>query len=224
MVVAGVDACKGGWIVVVNRDADFTAHFVEHIALLNDVVPDAQVLAIDIPIGLLSEGVRSADLQGREELGTRSSTLFVVPVRSALDAFTHGEATSISQEKSGFGISLQSFSLKKRIFEVERWLPDAPCPVYEVHPELSFKEMAKTIITTSKKTWAGMSVRRDALRQQGIDLGGVSREAGARCATDDMLDAGAAAWSAERILVGRARSIPAQPQPSPEGRGIAIWI
>jgi predicted RNase H-like nuclease len=224
MLVAGVDACRNGWVAVVNRDGVFAANVITHIAELNEVVSDAQVIAIDIPIGLLSEGIRAVDLEGRDELDTRRSTLFVVPVRSALGALTHHEATSISSEKSGVGISLQSFSLKEKIFEVERWLPDAPCPVYEVHPELSFKEMDGTVVTPSKKTWAGMTVRRDKLLRRGIDLDGVSREVSALCATDDMLDAGAAVWSAERILAKRARSIPAQPQPSPEGRDIAIWI
>jgi predicted RNase H-like nuclease len=224
MLVAGVDACRNGWVAVVNRDGVFAAYVISHIAELNEVVPGAQVVAIDIPIGLLSEGIRTADLMGRDELDTRRSTLFVVPVRSALEAMTHHEATSISSEKSGVGISLQSFSLKEKIFEVERWLPDAPCPVYEVHPELSFKEMDGTVVTPSKKTWAGMTVRRDKLFREQIFLDGVSLEVGARCATDDMLDAGAAVWSARRILMKGARSIPAQPQRSPEGRDIAIWI
>jgi predicted RNase H-like nuclease len=224
MTVVGVDACKGGWIAVVKRDENITAHVIEYISFLNALVPDARVIAIDIPIGLLSEGVRTADIEGRKALEHRQSTLFVVPVRQALMAATPDEATRISKNSGGPGISRQSFGLKEKILQVDSWLAIAPCPVYEVHPELSFKEMTGTVLTSSKKTWSGMRARREALLREGISLDEVAVEAGSKCATDDMLDAGAAVWSAERILDGRARSIPLVPQRSPEGRDIAIWF
>ncbi len=224
MSVVGVDGCKDGWIAVVLRGVEISTFFLERIDVLGDVVADASVIAIDIPIGLLSEGLRKADVEGRKELGRRQSTLYVVPAREALEAATHEEATRISKARSGVGISRQSFSLKSKIFEVERWLDDAPCPVYEVHPELSFKQMTGSVVDSSKKTWAGMTIRRQALLREGIDLDTASKEVADRAAVDDMLDAGAAAWSAKRIHDGTARSIPQVPEPSPGGRAIAIWV
>ncbi len=224
MAVVGVDGCKDGWIAVVNRGGEISANYLERIDELGDVVEDAEVIAIDIPIGLLAEGARRADMEGRRELARRQSTLYVVAVRAALEAPSHEEATRISKATSGFGISRQSFALKSKIFEVERWLCDAPCPVYEVHPELSFKEMVGSVVDSSKKSWAGMTVRRRALLREGIDLDRVVGEVGDRAASDDMLDAGAAAWSAGRILEGRARCIPSTPERSPSGREIAIWV
>jgi predicted RNase H-like nuclease len=222
--VVGVDGCKDGWIAVVLRGFEISTFFLERIDVLGDTVADASVIAIDIPIGLLSEGLRKADVEGRKELGRRQSTLYVVPAREALEAATHEAATRISKARSGVGISRQSFSLKSKIFEVERWLDDAPCPVYEVHPELSFKQMTGSVVDSSKKTWAGMTIRRQALLREGIDLDTASRQVADRAAVDDMLDAGAAAWSAKRIHDGTARSIPQVPEPSPGGRAIAIWV
>ncbi|MGC1420077.1 MAG: DUF429 domain-containing protein [Acidimicrobiales bacterium] len=224
MSVVGVDGCKDGWIAVVLRDDEVSTFFLERIDMLGDVVTDVSVIAIDIPIGLLSQGLRKADVEGRKELGRRQSTLFMVPIREALEAATHEEATRISKARSGVGISRQSFSLKSKIFEVERWLDDALCPVYEVHPELSFKQMTDSVVDSSKKTWAGMMIRRHALLREGINLDTASREVADRAAVDDMLDAGAAAWSAKRIDEGTARSIPQAPEASSRGRAIAIWV
>jgi predicted RNase H-like nuclease len=114
--------------------------------------------------------------------------------------------------------------LKKKIFEVEKWLADAPCPVYEVHPELSFKQMTGAVVEPPKKTWAGMTARRAALLREGINLDHVGHDVGRRAGTDDVLDAGAAAWTARRILGGSARSIPATLELSLSGRRIAIWV
>jgi predicted RNase H-like nuclease len=222
--LVGVDACQDGWIAVVLRAEVAQALFLKTIDQLSSAVPDAQVVAIDIPIGLLSSGRRIADVEGRSELGRRSSTLFVVPARPALEASTHEEATLLSLELSGFGISRQSYSLRSKIFEVDDWLANAPCPIYEVHPELSFKEMTGAVVQTSKKTWAGMSARRGALHQEGIYLDDVAGEVGGKAAVDDMLDAGAAAWTASRISEGSARAIPSEPQFSNSGRQIAIWV
>jgi predicted RNase H-like nuclease len=224
MVVVGVDACKDGWVAVVLRSGAVQAFFLETIDELNAAVPDAHVVAIDIPLGLLASGGRVADAEGRKELGRRSSTLFVVPARSALEASTHEEATRLSVELSGFGISRQSYSLRTKIFEVDRWLGETTASVYEVHPELSFKEMTGAVVVASKKTWSGMTRRREALLGQGINLDDVDDDIGQRAAVDDMLHAGAAAWTARRINQGQARALPSEPQFSPSGRQIVIWV
>lgn len=48
-------------------------------------------------------------------------------------------------------------------------------------------------------------------------------EAARSAAVDDMLDAGAAAWTARRILANEARSLPASPPAGIDGRPVAIW-
>ncbi len=66
------------------------------------------------------------------------------------------------------GISQQAYALGPKILEVERWLPSSPCPVYEVHPEVSFAVLLGEPARASKKTWAGMVERRRALEAAGI--------------------------------------------------------
>ncbi|RYZ25766.1 MAG: DUF429 domain-containing protein, partial [Propionibacteriaceae bacterium] len=41
---------------------------------------------------------------------------------------------------------------------------------------------------------------------------------------DDVVDAGACAWSALRLARGTARSLPDPPQELPDGRTAAIWV
>lgn len=207
MAIVGVDACKSGWIAVVLRGEGVSAIYLKQIDDLEATIPDAEVIAIDIPIGLPTTGKRLADIEAKKALGKRASTLFVVPVRTALEASSYGDATRLSRELSGFGISQQSYALAPKILEVERWLPSARCPVWEVHPELSFAELHGSVMTSSKKSWIGMMKRREALMRVGIDLDHVTGIASEQAATDDMLDAAVAAWSAERILEGRARPV-----------------
>ena len=224
MSVVGVDACKSGWIAVVLRGTDVSAVYLHGVSDLAAVIPDAEVIAIDIPIGLPEDGRRAADVAAKNLLGPRGSTLFYVPVRAALEAASHDEATRISTKLTGQGISQQSFALKKKIFEVEEWLPEAPCPVYEVHPEVSFVKLRNAPLTSSKKTWTGMLQRRDALKSVGIDLDEIGGDVGRQAAVDDMLDAGVAAWSARRLLEGLQGSMPATPELGPLGEKMAIWF
>jgi predicted RNase H-like nuclease len=224
MVAVGVDACKTGWIAVaLGGDAELAAYYLPTIGALVDTVPDPSAIAIDMPIGLPDNGRRNADVEARVHLGPRRNSLFFTPTRSVLEALTHASATSLSLEITGSGVSLQSYALATKIFEVEHWLPTAPCGVWEVHPELSFALLMGHPATASKKSWAGMVERRDALATTGIHLDRVESTAANRAAVDDMLDAGIAAWTARRLLEGSARSFPDPPETDEHGRAIAIW-
>ena len=62
--VVGVDACPAGWIGVVLHEGAFTqamvaAGFRELVA----AVPSASIVAVDIPIGLPTDGWRRADIE-----------------------------------------------------------------------------------------------------------------------------------------------------------------
>ncbi len=224
MAAIGIDACKTGWIAVALRTgAEAQAHFLESIEDLAEAISDAEAIAIDIPIGLPNEVRRVADVEARNVLGPRSHSVFFTPVRAALEARDHPTATRLSLELTGYGISQQSFALRSKIFEIERWLPNAPCPVWEVHPEVSFRFLMDAPASASKKSWAGMIERRKALLAVGIDLDHAIGEGAYLATTDDMLDAAVAAWSAKRLLDGTAHSIPDPPEIDESGRAIAIW-
>jgi len=224
MPVVGIDACRTGWIAVVVGDEQVPAAFylptIESLTLL---VPDAEAVAIDIPIGLPGDGRREADSAARDFLRARRNSVFFTPVRAAIEAETHALATSAAAARTGVGVSQQSFALGAKILEVERWLPSARCRVYEVHPEVSFAVLLGAPAAASKKTWAGMVERHDALTAAGISLDNVGGIAAVRAAVDDMLDAAVAAWTARRVVRGEARTFPEQPPMSDSGRPVAIW-
>lgn len=226
MLVVGVDGCKTGWIAISLGDRkDPEGHYLPTIDALESLASEADAVAIDMPIGLPADGVREADRLAREFLGARRNSVFLTPVRDAIEAQTHALATQAAVIRTGSGVSQQAYALGKKILEVERWLPSSPCPVYEVHPEVSFAVLLGAPAQTSKKTWAGMVERRGALEAAGVSLDGLGAKsvAAARASVDDMLDATVAAWSAARIARGAARSFPDPPQVDASGRPMAIW-
>ncbi len=222
--VVGVDACKTGWIAVtLVGDKGVEAHYLPTIELLHPLAALADAVAIDIPIGLPTDGPREADLQARRFLHARRSSVFLTPVREALAAETYALATQAAIARTGSGISRQAYALRNKILDVERWLPSSASPVYEVHPEVSFAVLLGAPARASKKTWAGMVERREALEAAGISLDGIDGVAAVHAAVDDMLDAAVAAWTAGRIASGRARSFPDPPQLGSSGNPIAIF-
>jgi predicted RNase H-like nuclease len=224
VVAVGADACKTGWIAVVVDDTGvLAAHYLPGITSLPAIVPNASVVAIDIPIGLPESGRREADVAARSFLGPRRNSVFFTPPRAAVEAATHAEATAASLRLTGFGLSRQSFALAPKVREVDTWIRHAPWPVYEVHPEVSFAILLGAPASAPKKSWAGMSERRRGLARAGLTLDHIHGDAAIRAAVDDMLDAAVAAWSALRIARGQALTIPDPPPAGPEGRPIAIW-
>jgi predicted RNase H-like nuclease len=224
VVAVGADACNTGWIAAVADDERVRdVHYLPEIASLPVIVPDANVVAIDIPIGLPESGRRQADLAARSLLGARRNSVFFTPIRAAVEAATHAEATAASLRLTGLGLSRQSFALAPKLLEVEAWIRRAPCPVFEVHPEVSFAILLGAPASAPKKTWAGMAQRRRALELAGLVLDEVDGQAARRAAVDDVLDAAVAAWSARRIARGQALKLPDPPPVDPDGRPIAIW-
>jgi predicted RNase H-like nuclease len=223
--VAGVDGCRAGWVAVClagdSKSEPVTwavdARYLERIDDLGHFFPDLAAVGVDIPIGLYDEGWREADRAAQAFLGRRRSSVFSVPPRSVLEAATYQEAKAACFKLTGSMPSRQAYNLAAKILEVERWLPQAPCAVWEVHPEVSFTILLGHQARASKKTWAGAIERWEALSSAGVDLDAVPFEVGARVAVDDLLDAGAAAWSAWRVLTGRALAFPNPPT------GPAIW-
>jgi predicted RNase H-like nuclease len=225
VLVVGVDACKTGWIAIaLGGGKGPESHYLPTIELLEPLAAAADAVAIDIPIGLPTDRPREADLLAREFLHARRSSVFLTPLREALEADTHALATQAAIARTGAGISQQAYALRNKILEVERWLSSLPpYPVYEVHPEVSFAVLLGTPARASKKSWAGMVERRNALEAAGITLDGIEGVATVRAAVDDVLDAAVAAWTGRRIASGMARSFPHSPQLDPSGRPVAIF-
>jgi predicted RNase H-like nuclease len=75
--------------------------------------------------------------------------------------------------------------------------------VIEVHPEVSFRELARRPLLPKKGT-DGLVERRRLLEDAGIEL----PQSAPRIAEPDLLDATVAAWSARRYANGDAVALP----------------
>lgn len=221
--VLGVDACKKGWV---GLSSDMRGYFGRTIAeLVTAAAGDGPlcVVAIDIPIGLPTAGPRQADVLVRKLVGRRASSVFATPVRAALSAATHAEATALSVDATGKGLSQQAYALGAKILEVDAWARTSQQQVVEVHPEVCFATMAQRPLRHPKSTWAGSEERRAILRDAGIVLPPELGLAGEMAGTDDVLDAAAASWTAARFARGKAVSYPEAPESFGDGHTAAIW-
>jgi predicted RNase H-like nuclease len=224
--VLGADACRAGWVAIALSGGEIRAYVHAEVdALVRAAAADGPlaVIGIDIPIGLADDTVRQADLLARRAAGPRWASVFVTPVRAALGVADHQEASALNRRLTGSGISRQAFNLRDKIMQVDRWLPAAPCPVVEVHPELGFGEMAGGPLADGKSTWAGAVRRWQLLAAEGIELSGDLGLAGRQVGIDDLLDAAAVAWTARRAARGLARRLPAEPERFSDQIDCAIW-
>jgi predicted RNase H-like nuclease len=225
--VLGVDGCKAGWVGVVLHDGAVAVHVAKTIAA---IVADAEidgrldVIGIDIPIGLPDAGRRHADVLAYKLAGPRRSSVFMTPVRAALEADSYPAAAEVNRQRAGEGISAQVYALQAKIIEVDRWAGHSRRRVVEVHPEVSFATMAGSPLLDGKRTWAGAHHRRRLLAEGGIHLADDVGAAGRLAAVDDVLDAGAAAWTARRVATGAAMSLPDPPVEYSDGWPAAIWV
>jgi predicted RNase H-like nuclease len=199
--VAGVDLAKGGLVVVVLEEGRLVQAFrCETFADALHV--DAEVVAVDIPIGIPDADVRPADIAARRFLGPRAASVFTTPIRSVLEADTYAEARGVATELTGKSVSAQSYALRRRILEIDEYAHDDE-RVIEVHPEVSFHELARRPLL-SKHRSDGLAERRALLEAAGIDVPATVP----RVAEPDLLDATVAAWSARRYALGEAVPLP----------------
>lgn len=209
--VLGVDGARSAWVAVVLEAGAFTGCVVEE--TLEDLLrahPDAAAFGIDVPIGLPTGATRPADAAARDFVGPRRSSVFDVPPDAVLRAPSYAEANALSKQRSGRGLSRQSYALRAKILEADR-LADDP-RVHEVHPEVSFRALKGAPLESTKRSWNGLNERIGLLAAAGVAL--PEELPCGRVAADDVVDAAAAAWSAERIRRGVAVALPADARPA----------
>jgi predicted RNase H-like nuclease len=210
---AGVDLAGGGWAVVVLEENRIVEAFRSE-SFAEALLVDAKVVGVDIPIGIPESGPRAADIAARRFVGARGSSVFPTPVRQVLEAPTYAEARAIAVELSGKSVSAQSYALRHRILEVDEHAHRDE-RLIEVHPEVSFSELAHRPLLPKKRT-DGQAERRGALLEEaGIEI----PESVPRIAEPDLLDATVAAWTAWRFARGEALPLPE----GHEERIGAIW-
>lgn len=219
--VVGADVWKNGWVAVVTVDgwiASIDAY--ESMADLAVAEAEAEIIAVDIPIGLPVAPPRPADSAARRFIGARSSSVFPTPPRDVLEAETYQDALRLSRKRYGIGLTAQSYALRRRILETDA-VARTDSRLIEIHPEVTLRALAGRPLNSSKKSWNGHSERRRLLSGVGLSLPDRLPEPVGTVPADDVLDATAAVWSAGRYAAGEARSLPNE-MPLP-GFGEVIW-
>jgi predicted RNase H-like nuclease len=223
MDVLGVDACgKQGWVGISLTDGTYAGSLVDaRLDPLIERAAGAQVIAVDMPLGLVEKGWRAADLAAKTLLGARRSSVFLIAPRPAWQEREYAAAADRCQELTGNRLSQQAWALAPKLLAARAcWLADER--VHEVHPEVSFYALAGGVpLAHAKKTWRGQHMRRSLLAEAGIVVPDALGEAD-RIPADDVLDAAVAAWSAHRIALGIADRVPAVPELDAEGRVVEI--
>lgn len=204
----GVDGAPGGWLVAERSLAgtNITLEFHESLQpLIDRLGQDVDVIAIDMPIGLSSDGNRPVDALVRERLGVRRSTFFPTPIRSVLAFDDYAEANAHAKATVGAGLSKQAWNLVPKIRELDNtWRPGMERTLIEAHPETCFAEMAASPVLTKKSTSEGRLERVGLLHRNlgaNVDdaLGAVDKKWRV-----DAVDALALLWTACRAAAGEA--------------------
>jgi len=230
MIIAGTDRSKAGWLTLVLTNGVLKAHLFPGFDKLLQKLPTLDVLVADVPIGLPGSYPRQCDKLARDAIKPRHNSVFMTPLRQVLDCATHAEANATHRELCGVGLSQQAFHILPAIAEVDEAIQAGKISkdvLHEGHPELSFwAANGHHGILDYKKTPVGHYFRRRLLeREFGQDHFPAIRKQfplKRQAADDDIVDALAMLWTAQRIAAGRAQRMPTKPDRDQTGIDMAI--
>lgn len=230
MKYVGVDGCKAGWLGAWVEDGRWDVGVYAEFGLLWADHADAEVVLVDIPIGLAEGGDRAVEPLVRQMLGPRRSSVFNTPARSAVHAPTKEAARVANRKASGKSLSEQSLGIMNKIREVDSFLadhPEAREKVLESHPEVCFSMAAGQPMAYAKRDVPGVVERYDILHRHVPDVRGVLDRVRAgypasKVAGDDVFDALILAVTAGQG-VNRLQSVPDPVEYDETGLPMAIW-
>ena len=231
-LVAGVDGCKAGWLLVsVDATGRIRSAVFPTPTDLCAANAKADVVAVDVPIGLTDSGPRLCDQEARKVLRSpRASSVFSPPIRPILHAETREDASIAQKQIDGRGMGVQAWGIFPKICEWDIYLRthrNVAKRTFEVHPEVSFWALnASRPMQYGKKSREGRRERRELLaREFGASAIDEARSCHTRrdVADDDLHDAFVALWTASRIHAGVAKCIPDSPPHDSVGLPMAIW-
>jgi predicted RNase H-like nuclease len=224
-ILCGADGCRSGWVGIAEDLATGSLTWgvwptLESLA----EATRADLIALDVPIGLPESGARECDVAARRLLGPgRGSSVFPAPVRPLLDASSHQEACTIRERVENKRLSIQAWGIVPKIREVDlalRGSPELRARVREVHPEVCFYYLAsRRPMRHAKKKRDGKAERLELLQAHFGEAVGAALADRRRlgCAADDVIDAFVALWTARRAWRGEAVTLPGHPPRDPYG-------
>lgn len=225
-LLAGVEPCRGGWLVVTGRLqgtnlAPGAPEVFPTLIEILDYKPAFSIIALHAPVGLPEgSGGRGADRAARALLGTRRGPAAVpAPARAALAATTFAEAKAIDPK-----LTTVMWSMSRRMAESARELaPYWQRTVFEVNPELAFYLLnGNEPLRFPKRYNVGAKERRTLLERRfpGIDATLDTRVPGIR--HDKVIDAAADLWTARRIAARAITRLPEDPEWDEDGLRMEI--
>jgi predicted RNase H-like nuclease len=242
--LAGVDGCKGGWVVAFGQ-LDGKTQKPRFVSTIDEIVYSDErpaIIAIDVPIGLPKcspVGGRGPEPELRKILKGRASSVFRVPSRSTIYAgldvefkivrskYTTACEMARTTSKDGMAFALQSFYIFDKIASVDTFLrahPDCVSSVHETHPELAFYYMNGCVsVFDSKKSKKGIEVRGRLLKEAGISDETIIAPPPMGAKRDDAIDSLACLVTARRIGKKLAKCHPEPPCKDEHGLPIAVW-
>lgn len=167
----GIDGCRKGWFYVgIDEKNEYCFDIISNIESILKITQEAQIVLIDIPIGLRENEKleRLCDLKARNILGKRRSSVFPAPSRSAIKCDEYSEASQINFKKTGRKLSKQSFSIAKKIENVDKFFNSTSLQTKyrEMHPEVCFWALNnKTPMEFSKRKSKGFLERKFILKK-----------------------------------------------------------
>jgi predicted RNase H-like nuclease len=193
--VAGVDGCRGGWVVATRDGWRVVPSFAT-------IAPKFALIGVDMPIGLPDGWQRAADRAAREFIRPRGSCVFPTPPRSLIDHDDYAAANAASKARFGVGLTRQTFHLFPKIRDVDRAIDaESQHRFLEVHPECSFTALTGHVLAP-KRTAEGREQRTEALVGA---FGPIEQRPSTTVRPDDVLDAYAVLWTVLRHRRGESR-------------------
>lgn len=231
VLVAGIDGCPAGWIAVLWDGAEhLTSQLCKDFGAVAAL--PAEVIAVDMPIGLPETSGRPPEHEVRKQLGDRQSSVFAVPSSPAIYCDDYREACRVNLLHSDppKKVSKQCFHLFPKMREIDALIdPAQQARIYESHPELAFWVMnGEAPLPLPKKLKGspylpGLDLRRDLLRKNGVPIDHLKADYRRRdVGADDLIDACACTFVAWRILNRRSIRFPAKPPLNARGLRMEI--
>jgi len=199
-MLAGVDACKGGWIVA--KSPSWPCREVPCLAVCPDfrvvlaLTADCKRVAVDIPIGIPSgQQIRGCDRQAKDFLRKNDhnpAAVFFTPPRECLPAEEVKEFQRLHKRVREVGAGYPVWGFMKKLKQAnEAMTPKLQERVIEFHPELTWLRLAGKNLS-SKHENEGITERKKVLHPAVPELEKLlswKDSLGRAAALDDILDA-----------------------------------
>ena len=185
----------------------------ETLALGLQVISEARLTLIDMPLGLLSgyrKGGRPCDQLARKMLPRQNkSSVFSAPPRSILSCKSFEEAQKVMVAEGG-GITLQTFHIIRKIRELDEFVQDnSSLKIEEAHPEILFNRL-KGEALASKKKREGREERVSLLKEA---IGEMEWPPPKGLPKEDCLDAAVLSWRAFKSTSLQLRTLGCEAEP-----------